>query len=239
MHACRPLVFIPAVFLATLALWALLSLEAAGSVSPLQPDLQVEAKYLSRYRIVSSSGQKLLMFDTGIGNKGAGAMELWGNKNASGDMVAYQRIYNDDGSHSDQAVGTFEYDVGDGHNHYHYRHFVQYELQTLEGTTVVSGPKASFCLLDLDKYTPPLSGAPKTPVYSQCNQGDLSATSIGPQGISRGWIDVYSKFVAGQSLNVTGLPPGNYRLVAIANPDGLLSESDPNNNEASVIVKIR
>jgi hypothetical protein len=59
-----------------------------------------------------------------------------------------------------------------------------------------------------------------------------------PQGISVGWGDLYSWYLAGQSLNITGLPTGDYWLVIFADPDGRLLEGGAIGNNSSA-VKIR
>ena len=56
--------------------------------------------------------------------------------------------------------------------------------------------------------------------------------------ISRGWADVYSAELPCQWIDVTDVPPGNYKLHVVINPDHLLAETDYSNNEALVDVTI-
>ena len=62
--------------------------------------------------------------------------------------------------------------------------------------------------------------------------------SCDDQGISVGWADIYGAALSGQSLDVTGLPDGTYRLVTIVDPGGRLREATRTNNTAEVTVTI-
>ena len=59
------------------------------------------------------------------------------------------------------------------------------------------------------------------------------------QGISPGFGDDYVPEKEGQSIDVTGLPPGRYVLVHRANPDRTLRERSYANNAASVLIRLR
>ena len=236
-----PIVLSLVVLLLLAGSFAVIDAPFAYGTNPLYPDLRVETKHLSRYQISNVGGQKILRFDTGVANVGDGPVELRGLK-VGDQMVAKQRIYLSSGSTEESDVGIFTYDDGDGHGHWHYWNFVEYELTSVDDPGIVlASNKASFCLLDVDRLSPRLSGSPLFAAYNQCNQGDANAAAIGPQGVSRGWVDVYSRWVAGQQFDVTGLPKGNYLLTARANPDHLLIECDTcyGNNEGSVVIKIR
>jgi hypothetical protein len=54
------------------------------------------------------------------------------------------------------------------------------------------------------------------------------------RAISVGWGDVYSWRLAGQAIDITGLPNGRYRLRSTADPFNRIPETD-NTNNASVI----
>lgn len=57
------------------------------------------------------------------------------------------------------------------------------------------------------------------------------------QGISRGWADVYGRFLPCQWLDVTGLAPGDYTLRIVVNPLQTLVESDPTNNVFTIAAR--
>lgn len=113
------------------------------------------------------------------------------------------------------------------HDHYHVIGFTTYELLNSAGTTVVAGHKQAFCLEDFTQVDPG-AGAAK---YTCSNQG-----------IQVGWEDVYAPYLDCQWIDITDLPPGQYRLkIKINATPGLsskLTESDDSNNTAEVPVTI-
>lgn len=118
--------------------------------------------------------------------------------------------------------GAFQFSAC--HGHYHFAGYALYELLTPNGQILVSGRKQAFCLEDSNRIR---RDAPKNPFYT-CDF----------QGITAGWDDVYSKYLAGQWLDVTGVLPGNYLLRVTINPDGILPDADLSNNQATVPVTI-
>jgi hypothetical protein len=80
------------------------------------------------------------------------------------------------------------------HGHYHIRDFSIYELLTTDGKLVVAGTKQGFCMEDSFKY-----GGDKSNGYDCQNQG-----------ITSGWGDWYYKQLAGQWIDITGVPEGDY-----------------------------
>jgi lysyl oxidase len=100
------------------------------------------------------------------------------------------------------------------HMHHHVANYASYELIDTTGT-VLTARKQSFCLEDGEQVQP---GAPPTG-YSCLNQG-----------ISRGWADVYSRYLPCQWIDVTDLPSGTYTLRIVVNPLHTIPESDYDNN---------
>jgi len=80
------------------------------------------------------------------------------------------------------------------HGHYHIRDFSIYELLTSDGERVAAGTKQGFCMEDSFKYD-----------GSKSNGYDC-----GNQGITSGWGDWYYKKLAGQWIDITGVPEGDY-----------------------------
>ena len=66
-----------------------------------------------------------------------------------------------------------------------------------------------------------------------CGRGAPNALQIA-QGLSPGFAVPYASDLGGQSFDVTGLPPGEYVLVNIANPAHALRESSYADDVASV-----
>ncbi len=125
------------------------------------------------------------------------------------------------------------------HDHWHVLDIARYELRReSNGRLVESSRKVGFCLTDT---RPGFAGpsTPAEPVYplgtARPNGCDASST----QGISPGWVDLYSLAVPGQQLDVGGLRRGRYCLISRADPRGLITELDETNNVRRVRLALR
>jgi hypothetical protein len=107
------------------------------------------------------------------------------------------------------------------HMHHHVRDYASYELLDATGV-VLTARKQSFCLEDTQ---------PIQPGVTSSNYSCLR------QGITRGWADVYSRYLSCQWIDVTGLPSGAYTLRVVVNPKQKLPESNYDNNVFSVGVR--
>jgi Lysyl oxidase len=94
------------------------------------------------------------------------------------------------------------------HGHYHIRDFSQYLLLTPDEQLVVAGQKQGFCFEDSFKY-----GDAKSAGYD-CHF----------QGITSGWGDWYYKQLAGQWIDITGVPEGDYIVRAVINKAATFAE---------------
>ncbi|XP_077188308.1 protein-lysine 6-oxidase-like [Paroedura picta] len=105
------------------------------------------------------------------------------------------------------------------HQHYHSMDaFSNYDL--LDAVThrkVAEGHKASFCLED-----------------TTCDVGFRRryACTAHTQGLGPGCYDTYAANIDCQWIDITDVPPGNYILKVMVNPDFLVAESDFTNNAA-------
>jgi hypothetical protein len=165
------------------------------------------------------------------------------NNEANGTTDAYQILYSHDADGewyevSSTQVGTFI--LHPQHDHWHFEDFARYELRnatsngSIGDTVLAVNSKVSFCLMDSGPVNSGLEHA-GTQTYLECNQMD-------PQGISVGWADVYSWNLFGQSLDITGLPNGDYWVVSTADPDNLINEGggrEESNNTAAVKIRIK
>ena len=113
------------------------------------------------------------------------------------------------------------------HGHRHFRGYAEYALLRADGTEVARGHKQSFCLEDTRRTNNPTTG-PATARY----------TCDGDQGIQSGWADVYGRYLDCQYVDVTDVPPGNYRLRARVNVAHGIVESNYDDNEAIVPITI-
>lgn len=112
------------------------------------------------------------------------------------------------------------------HGHYHFKGFAQYAVVDQNGNVVAPGHKQAYCLIDSEQIRPGPT-IPCGPKYT-CDS----------QGLQAGWADTYSADLDCQWVDVTGVPPGEYRLQVTINPDRLFDEVSYDNNSASVPVTI-
>jgi hypothetical protein len=107
------------------------------------------------------------------------------------------------------------------HAHYHFSRLATYELLDSWNRTVVLGRKAGYCLLDAE----PKTDTPWRPCLPQ-----FDCTN---QGISPGWSDIYGNALDCQWLDITGVPPGTYKLRVGVNPYRVFAERSYANNLAT------
>ena len=123
---------------------------------------------------------------------------------------------------------------GDGHDHFHILDTARYRLTPLDPDQSIDerfDNKVGFCFFDRDRYAPQLPGAPSEPVFQAAACGGAAAQVLS-MGLSVGWGDNYYWNFYGQSIDITGLPNGDYRLDYSADPDGWFEEADEANNSA-------
>ena len=120
--------------------------------------------------------------------------------------------------------GNPNFEFQECHGHYHFKGFAAYKLRDLNGTVVAQGRKVSFCLEDVSQWDPQASFDGKF----DCEN----------QGIQAGWSDIYDGGLAGQWIDITGLPAGDYHLEITINPGQLIDEADYSNNTTIVPVRL-
>lgn len=212
--------------------------QASDPGGPHYPDIQTLEP--SQVRFSQTDDSLFLKLTNSIANLGDGPFELFPVNNEQEETTdAYQRVYTHDADgkwtvFSEEKVGTFAFHPT--HNHWHFEGFAMYELRskTKDGgvgdEVLASTDKVSFCMLDGDVYDDTLEHYLGFR-YAFCSQDDA-------QGISVGYSDVYTYFLPGQSIDVTGVPAGEYWLVSTADPDNYIVETDEKNNSAAVLVTI-
>lgn len=108
------------------------------------------------------------------------------------------------------------------HGHTHYEGYGDYRLMDSNGDLVPVGHKNGFCVMDL------------------CGAGQYNCSDM---GISSGCYDIYGAGTQCQWLDITEIPAGQYRFVALVNPYYLPDalgrfESNTQNNAVSVCLEI-
>jgi len=180
----------------------------------------------------TSTGRTLLRFATTSWNRGTGPLELIAgsvNKSKKKQKV-YQRVYAEDGSYRDLLAGSFVWHQQ--HNHFHLEQYAHYILQPVgaPGASSRTSSKTTFCVMDTTPIDLSLPEAPQEPVYSTCESA--------VQGMSVGWGDTYPSGLAGQEIDVTDLPDGDYQLTIVVDPKNMLLESDETDNTGVVLIRL-
>lgn len=116
------------------------------------------------------------------------------------------------------------FQFSDCHQHFHFQGYANYRLLDQNDNEVASGHKQAFCLEDIEKVSVAANPDPKY--------------TCGYQGIQAGWSDVYGGYLACQWVDVTDVPPGDYKLEVTVNGGHTLAEASYDNNKAVVPVTI-
>lgn len=235
------------IVVALVATWLMsLPLTAAAASPDLLPDLRMAKPrdvQLVRYTSGVFAGRTLLRFTTVVTNEGAGPLELRGKRACSSRvecprMTVRQRIKRADGTwHQVDTTARMRYDVGDGHRHWHSIGFEEYRLWPV-GTTdpePIVGAKYGFCFFDGGRWK-----ASATPTRKYLESGCGTPTSLTTKmGLQAGWSDSYPWNFAGQYIDVTDVPRGEYLMCVTADPRKKYRQSDTTNDEAWVHLRIK
>jgi len=109
--------------------------------------------------------------------------------------------------------------AGDGHHHWHIARIATDRLVRLHasGRARDAGglidAKTGFCFYDFSRQ---LDSGPAKPRYPRGSCGKSPEDNDVAMGLSHGWADVYNYGLPGQSVDVTKVPDGRYRLFARA-----------------------
>ncbi len=207
---------------------------AAPAQTDLLPDIVTRTSDLYDNDIVEVGAERRLRMDNGTANAGEGALYLRGGPDqGDGTQEVIQRIFRDDGTWWERLAGEFVYHPD--HSHVHFEDWSEYRLREYlpgggVGQILSVGRKVSFCIVDYSVYDSSL------PNFSW-SRGFVSCTST-VQGLSVGWLDLYTKTLPDQYVDITGIPPGVYWLESVADPFDRILESDETNNAARIPVSI-
>jgi hypothetical protein len=138
-------------------------------------------------------------------------------------------------------VGRMRYVRSADHEHWHLLGFERYELRRAGGRArPVTDRKTGFCLGDRYRARGVrLPAEPSEAVYTgRCGLRRTALRGI-TVGISVGYGDDYKPNLEGQSLSLTGLEAGRYRLIHRVNVERRLRETSYTNNAASLLLQLR
>jgi hypothetical protein len=210
-----------------------------------RPDL-VEAVPLSPHVVTLRTGRhvrSLLTFGSAVLNRGSGALVLVGRRHNSAvpTMEVEQLIASSHGFAHRALRAILRFDGAHGHHHWHLQGFESYSLYAADGIRRLRGDhKVGFCVRD-DVSTDPLRalpGQPSDPVFrGRCGLNQPWRLSV-REGLSVGFTDAYPPTVAGQWIDISGLPSGTYTLAAAVNPSQSIAETNYANDTSSVLIRI-
>jgi hypothetical protein len=197
----------------------------------LLPDLMPEPPTVLNMRR-DAAGAWTMRFTSVLVNVGKGQFRLDGQL-VDGTWVVDQLI-----DHAIGGVETVRTSAemvwgGDGHNHWHVDRVASYRLQPMkaDGSPDVDAAsrvdsKVGFCFFDSNRVLE--SGPPKAH-YKRAGCGKQNSTTF-EMGLSIGWADTYIFSLPGQSIDVTDLKDGRYRLWAEADERSWFHETSRDNN---------
>jgi len=206
------------------------------------PDLVMRRPYGLYTDTLTKAGHTVLRAGNTIDSAGDGPAEVHGNRIGPRFMKGRQRIYKRGGGRIGINTGArLEFKFAHQHRYWWKFHdAARFELWRLDAegrrTRLARiGPKVSYCLRDLGRTRPGLDRSPRSRVYPACstNSGAQRVTL----GTSVGWADIYPPAYPEQWIDVTGLR-GCFAYVHIADPGNGIYESNEDNNEAQVIVRL-
>lgn len=202
---------------------------AAPPSTPL-PDL----RSLPAYAI--QLGRKgFVSFAATVWNAGPSPLVVDGIRHQGEDVMdAYQYFYDASGNEVGHApAGTMEWDARQGHQHWHFQDFAQYQLLDVNKNLVVRSRKEAFCLANTDAVDYTVDRANWNPyntdLHTAC--GDHSALGV-REVLDTGSGDTYFQSLPGQSFNIKNLPNGVYYIAIKANLNGVLQEANTANNNS-------
>jgi hypothetical protein len=183
----------------------------------------------------TEDGKAYVNFGATVWNAGTSPLVVDGFRRTGQDVMdAYQYFFDAKGKEIGSVeAGTMEWDARDGHRHWHFTDFAQYNLLSADSELAVRSGKEAFCLANTDAvdYTiPKAKWRPgNTDLASSCGQNTAVAVR---EVLDVGSGDTYGQYLPGQSFEVTDLPNGTYYIETLANPDKKLAESNTGNNSS-------
>jgi hypothetical protein len=187
----------------------------------------------------SSDGPVYLRFSATIVNVGDGDLLVAAHRRfpVGEDWAVRQRIDDATGGYSERPTDATLVFGGDGHDHWHVAGAEAHQLETEEGTVVGQLVKTGFCFFDNVDFRTTLPGAPAEATHSARECGGRFDRDVS-MGLSLGWGDEYAWYLLDQTIEITDVPDGRYRLRAIADPNDFFAETNEDNNETWTLLDL-
>ncbi len=183
-------------------------------------------------RTTTSGNVLLIRFSSTLINVGEGDFVLRATREFGEWAVEQEVQYSEDGGELSPTEAAMVWG-GDGHEHWHVQRVVSYHLVPLDASGNVIDDdlslvdsKIGFCFFDHQVHN---DSGPDEPVFSvhACGNQDDNELRI---GMSVGWADSYSFTLPGQSIAITTVPDGDYRLLAEVDAAGWFRDANLDNN---------
>lgn len=198
------------------------------------PDLGLSTDRLGNWTLdddlAAAPGRVVLRLDSEITNTGLGRFRLDAD---SGDgqspQPVVQLIDRSDGGVREIPVPNFSFLPGPRHmladsgwSEYRLRHILPNDGV---GDEVAYGQKVDFCAVDSLVFDNTVENFNLFPRQDSCTP---------PQGITPGFLDLYTKSFPFQWVDITDVPRGNYWLEVTVDGAGNIMESDETNNTSRI-----
>ncbi len=183
--------------------------------------------------------RRCIRFDSRVANIGEGAFEVEYKQEGTG-FVAYQHVYNADGSFEEREAVATEYHPT--HVHFHIEDFYvatiwqvgRKGLPKRSIPPVATGDKNGFCPGD----SASLDGDNEGRTYDCFSPTDPRVpTSL--VGISPGWMDIYQADLPDQYVEISEVGDGRYILELEIDPADVFVESNELNNRVCSLIELQ
>lgn len=204
---------------------------------PVLPDLSPEPPV--DVRTTEKDDRILIRFSSTLVNVGDGDFVLRAVRQDANWAVEQEIWYSEQGGEIESIPARMVWG-GDGHEHWHIERVASYRLVPLDdlgnpvNEEIGVDTKIGFCFFD---HTDVLHKGPEEGIYDVHDCGHETDDSV-RMGMSPGWGDIYAFTLPGQSIDITELPDGDYRLWAEADTGNWFIEVTRDNNRTWVDLEI-
>jgi lysyl oxidase len=208
------------------------TLKAKPATGP-KPDLRSLPAW--GIELSQEDGKTYVNFGATVWNGGTSPLVVDGFRRTGTELMdAYQYFFDAKGNQVGSVqAGTMEWDNREGHKHWHFTDFAQYNLLGADQKQVERSGKEAFCLANTDAVDYTIANAKWRPDNTDLSTSCGANTTIAVREVlDIGNGDTYTQYRPGQSFDITDLANGTYYIQVLANPANKLSELNTTNNSA-------